>query len=518
MTHLIVPIVDADTPLRQQVAAAVASGADIVELRVDLIHDTAAVETFLAERQASDPPLILTIRSAEEGGGWDGDDAERLALFERLGLRMPGLIDIELATWQRSANLRQKAGLVATRRDQPSGAGERDKNDLVLSQHDFAGTPDDIAAQLAALLASPATIAKAAFTPVDATDAVRILAALRDVAPNRSVILLGMGLAGVMTRVLGPKFGAWGVFAAQAADRASAPGQPTIADMVGQYRFREVNPQTRVFGVIGWPVGHSRSPLIHNAAMQTLGIDGVYVPLPVRPTYADFARFLDCVSANRWLDLDGVSVTIPHKEHALRWLRETGATVSTLAERCGAVNTLVRRDSGWFGENTDALGALDALTAVVDRDLAKLRVLVLGAGGVARGVVAALADAGAAVTITNRTNERAAQLASELGGTTCAWSARLAAARSADLVVNATSVGMTPAVDETPLPAEALQSGQIVFETVYTPAETRLAREAAAAGSLVIPGGELFVRQAARQFSLWHDCEVDIELLRATLR
>ncbi len=540
-TKLAVVLTRGEAPLEQQIAEAARLGADVVELRVDLIGDVAAVERVL--RGPRTLPIILTVRSSAEGGAFDGDEAERVALIERLGLLGPGYVDFELAAWERSANVRQKVGLVCRLREEAVGSGgERSKNELILSWHDFRETPADLDAVFQRLERSPAGVIKAVFTARDVSDALRVLAQVgrcthrqRESLPYRAeVIGLAMGAAGVASRVLARKVGAWLTFASLEAGAESAAGQVTIDQMRGLYRWDAIGPATRVYGVIGWPVEHSRSPQIHNAAMAAAGVDGVFVPLAVEPTQAAFERFMAQVEAEPQLDLYGFSVTLPHKEHALAWLKRRGAEVSPLARACGAVNTLIREDAAegarWSGDNTDASGFLAALRAgpYAGRDsLRGVQAAVLGAGGVARAIVATLVDAGAAVTVFNRTPQRAAQLAAEFGCLSAPWSERPGRPSREDgrplLVVNCTQVGMSRsddpgAVEETPLPAGVLRAGWVVFDTIYTPGQTRLLREAAAAGCVPISGVEMFVAQAEAQFARWHGSPPPAGVMREALK
>lgn len=503
-TLLAVSLVGIEPPLAEQIRRARTAGADLVELRVDRIGDIPAVEAVL--RAPRELPIILTIRAAREGGAWDGGDDERVALYERLGLLGPEYIDVELATWERSANLRQKIELVAQPRGSESTSRPRAR--LILSHHDFAGAPADIDAVVGRLDASRAQIIKAVFSAADALDSLRLLDALRKTKNKSPTIALSMGEAGLIPRVLGPKFGAFLVFAALEAGAEAAPGQPTIGQLTQQYRWGRNASTTSVYGVIGWPVAHSRSPEIHNVAMSSAGIDGVYLPLPVRPAYDELARFMEYVFANPWLDIRGFSVTIPHKEHALRWLDSHKFEVTPLARRCGAVNTLTRQKDGrWQGDNTDAPAIQAALhESSIARAPAGQHALILGAGGVARAAAAALLEAKYKVTITNRTPDRAAQLSRALGVATCEWSAR--ASLPADVIINATSVGMSPHTAESPMPANAFRAGQVVLDTVYTPRDTQFLREATAAACVAISGESVFRRQAAAQFFAWHGVEM----------
>lgn len=512
-TLLAVPLSSTGVALEQQVRQARAAGADLVELRVDRIGDLPAVETLVAGARLL--PLIVTVRSADEGGMWTGDEAERVALIERLASLGPGYVDVEHAAWQRSANLRQRIGvLCGVRSDQarPSErrAGEgpfrRAANRLILSHHDFSGTPVDLDAVFDRLTATPAEVIKAVFTAHDATDACRVLAQLRRRAGERKVIALAMGEAGLPTRILARKFGAFLTFACLHPGGDSAPGQLPVEDLRSLYRWDQIGPGTRVYGVVGWPVAHSQGPEIHNAAMAVADIDGVYVPLPVRPGYAEFTAFMDGVTRERELDLFGLSVTLPHKEHALRWLDERGFGVSGLARQCGAANTLTRRADGtWEGDNTDAHAALEALQTAArvggDR-LRGLRVDVLGAGGAARAVVVALREHDCAITIYNRTAERADRLARELRCAYKPWEQRRQC--SGDVLINCTSLGQWPAESETPLPEEALRPQTLVFDMVYRPRLTRLLRAARARGCEVVSGFRMFIGQAAAQCERWH--------------
>ncbi len=512
-TLLAVPVTRCDLPVGAQVRAALAAGADLIELRVDCLDEPGEVARLL--EQPHDVPFVLTIRSAEEGGGWDGDESARVALFESLGLKLPGYVDVEYAAWVRSANLRQKLGLVSS----PGADGGRPRNRLILSYHDWRSTPDHLDAVVRPLLESPADVVKVVFTAHSATDAWRVLGLLRRHGGSRPLIALATGAAGLLTRVLAPKYGAFLTFAALDAESTAAPGQPTLAELLDVYRWRAIDPDTPVYGVVGWPVGQSRGPLVHNAALAAADMAGVYVPMPVPPDYASFAEFMELLTAQPEFGVRGLSVTMPHKEHALRWLLENGHAVGAGAQRVGAVNTLLRTGAaGWSGENTDTVGLLAALRTVpglLDDPGCRPHVAVLGAGGVARAAVAALCDAGCRVTVFNRRAVRANQLARSFGCAARPWEERGGA--DVQVVVNCTSLGMWPNVDETPLPAKALRPGLVVLDTVYHPAETRLAREAAERGGRVVSGVEMFLGQAAAQFELWHRGSAPLDAMRAAL-
>jgi 3-dehydroquinate dehydratase/shikimate dehydrogenase len=352
---------------------------------------------------------------------------------------------------------------------------------------------------------------------------------LDDYGPSDRIVL-AMGEAGVPSRLLAGKFGAFLTFAALETGGGSAPGQPSLREFRELYRWDRIGPATALYGVIGFPVAHSRSPQLHNACFAAAGHDGLYLFMPVAPTYEALAAWLDGLvafdepqggraAAARRLDWRGCSVTIPHKENALRWALERGGTVDALARRIGAVNTLARDSAGRpTATNTDAPAAVQAVCAALGVDRAGLRgrrVLILGAGGAARALIVGFAECGCAVAVSNRTGPRAERLAAELHCRFVPWADR--AGERADVLINATAAGMTPDVDGTPMPAEGLRPGALVFDTVYNPRATRLLREAEAAGCRVVGGMEMFLNQAAGQFALWTGRPAPAELMRATM-
>jgi 3-dehydroquinate dehydratase/shikimate dehydrogenase len=343
--------------------------------------------------------------------------------------------------------------------------------------------------------------------------------------PLRPTIALCMGDAGLISRVLAKKFGAFLTFASLRDESATAPGQVTIADMKRLYRWDALNPKTKVYGVVGSPIMHSMSPAIHNAAFDTVGHDGVYLPMLVQPGYESFKAFMESFLAFAPLDLSGLSVTIPHKENALRYLKDRGAEVEPLAEQIGAVNTIVidrADDVKLRGINSDYAAILDTITSALNidrKDLAGKRVAVIGAGGTGRTAVAALAAQGATVVVYNRTKDRADELAAAFDGK----SGKVVAARleklcdsCCEIFINTTSLGMHPNIDASAFGDRQpqLTPQTLVFDTVYNPMETRLLKQAKAAGAITVGGVEMFVRQAVRQFEAWTGRPAPIDVMR----
>ena len=364
---------------------------------------------------------------------------------------------------------------------------------------------------------------KVAYLATRITDCLDALDILHAFGHHKPTIALAMGEAGVITRLLAKKLGAFCTFAALGEGQGTAPGQPTLEQFKKLYRWDRVNPETEVYGVIGYPIAHSMSPAIHNAAFDATNYDGLYLPMLVEPDAAQFDAFLDGIIArNQWLNVRGLSVTLPHKENALRYVRSHGGEIEPLAERIGAVNTIrFEPDGSLSSRNTDYAAALDAVCGGLGCDRAGLAgrsVAVLGAGGVARAIVAGLVDVGARVVIFNRTVERAAKLAGEFG---CEFKtlngkpdAEVQGIADAEVVVNATSVGMHPNVEQSPLPPGAIRPDQLVFDTVYNPVRTALLRQAEQAGARTVDGVAMFVRQAVAQFEWWTGRPAPTDVMR----
>jgi 3-dehydroquinate dehydratase/shikimate dehydrogenase len=296
-----------------------------------------------------------------------------------------------------------------------------------------------------------------------------------------------MGEQGIISRVLGVRAGSVFTFAAISPDEKTAPGQVTAQELRNTYRIEQVDAATRVYGVAGDPVSHSLSPAIMNAALRRENVNGVYLALHAK-TLKDL---LGCV---RDIPIHGLSITMPYKEAIVKHLDNTDSHTTKI----GACNTVVRAQDGkLYGFNTDTAGVVRPLEQRIT--LEKARILVLGAGGAARAAVFGLKERGAEVYILNRSAGPARKLAHQ---------ARARIAKRVDLkkvsfdvIINATPVGMGN-TRESPL-NESEISARYVLDMVYDPAETRLMKMARARGAEVIPGIEMFVHQAARQFEIW---------------
>jgi len=274
----------------------------------------------------------------------------------------------------------------------------------------------------------------------------------------------------------------------------------------------ELNGKTLVCGVMGDPVGHSVSPAMHNAAFRALGLNFVYVPFNVNTE--GLARAMEGFRA---LNIAGMNVTIPHKMAVIPLLDE----IDPLARRIGAVNVIHNKNGKLVGSNTDAEGFLRLLKER-GMDTRAQQVAVLGAGGASRAICFALASLGWEITILNRTIDRAAGCATEIGG----YAGRSLEAlemnpsnlalvlAGADLVVNATSIGMAPDVDKSPVSHELLESRHTVVDIVYNPVKTRLLKNAEKAGAATVGGLDMLTWQGALSFELWTGCKAPFDVMR----
>jgi 3-dehydroquinate dehydratase/shikimate dehydrogenase len=312
------------------------------------------------------------------------------------------------------------------------------------------------------------------------------------------LVAIAMGEHGAPSRHLAGVWGAAFTFARHEGSAGSAPGQPTVRELLDVYRLRAQKPSTAIYGIVGSPVAHSLSPQIHNAAFAHLEVDAVYA----RFRTEDVAAFWRACGG--WIS--GLSVTLPHKQALLSLMD----AAEPLVTDCGAMNTVYREDSRVVAANTDAIAITQCLEESVG-SLAGRRVLVLGAGGVARALAFACARRGAEVAITNRTAARAEELARACGGV--ALDGDAARAWPYDILANGTAVGMGKP-DESPWPADAHRPGTVVFDTVYTPLETRLLRDAEQAGATTICGVEMFIDQAVAQCERWTKLPAPEHLMR----
>lgn len=271
--------------------------------------------------------------------------------------------------------------------------------------------------------------------------------------------------------------------------------------------MNNISGKTKICMVIGDPIQHSLSPKMHNAAFEVLGIDKDFVFIASQVKSKDLSDFVKGVRA---MGIRGVACTIPHKTEIIKFLDK----VDKVAQKIGAVNTVVNNDGILTGYNTDWLGAilpLEKITTLDDKIVA-----LIGAGGVARAVAYAVTTSGAKLTIYNRSFKEAKKLAEEFDGEACSLN-NLENIKDADIIFNTTPVGMYPHMNETPIQAELIRKNQIVVDAIYTPFETKLLSDAKKRGAQIILGVEMFVIQGAAQFELFTKFKAPVEVMRKVL-
>ena len=417
--------------------------------------------------------VIATCRRAASGGKFRGSIASQLDVLSKAAAAGCQLVDVELQTASkcRPEQLRRLRSRAA----------------VILSFHDFRATKK-LDETLEKMLAYPADFYKVVSTATTLSDNVAMIKFLAHEGDRHSLVSMCMGEQGIISRVLGLRAGSQFTFASASSGEETAPGQVTAQELRNVYRIEQVDQATKVFGVAGDPVSHSLSPTIMNAAFRRENVNAVYLALHAK-TLKDL---LTCV---REIPIHGISVTMPYKQTILQHLDNTDAHTTKI----GACNTVVRAQDGkLYGFNTDAAGVVRPLERRLST-IENARILVLGAGGAARAAVFGLKERGAEVYILNRSAAPAKKLAR---------SARARTLKRADLrklafdvIINATPVGMGNTRD-TPLQEKEINA-RYVFDMVYDPGETRLLKLAKERGAQIIPGIEMFVHQAARQFEIW---------------
>lgn len=478
----------ADTAhLRRLAEEACGHGEEFLEFRLDLLDrpesGIAVIRRLL--RRYPDTTILATCRRRIAGGGFRGSIERQIEILDDAVEAGASVVDVEIETAEAAP---QRL------------AAFQDRAWLMISYHNFEGTPA-LSRVLRRLQKAPADIYKVTTMGRKPSDNLRVLDLL---AGNSAKPLVGlvMGEVGLPSRILGPSRGAAFVFAASGPNagasarrgakplhaQPTAPGQIAACTLRTRYQAHLRKLSTKIYGVIADPVGHSLSPVLHNRAFQARRLDAVYLPFLVEPSkLSDFFKLAEA------LKVAGFSVTIPHKERVIRHLH----SVDALARRIGAVNTVFRRKGRLCGTNTDARGVTVPLEKRIT--LSKASVLIAGNGGAARGAIFALLDKGAKVTLAGRNPQRVSRLARACG-VDAVERGKLASSHF-DVVIHATPLGMAPRTGDCFFPDRI--PADLVFDMVYNPLETRLIRNACAAGKETISGLEMFLEQAAAQFEIW---------------
>jgi 3-dehydroquinate dehydratase/shikimate dehydrogenase len=475
LPRVCVAVIGSDPNEMAEKAEALVRDNPFLEFRLDYLSKPALALPRIKRFMESHPGTvaIATCRRVTSGGKFRGSIASQLDILSKAATAGCQLIDLELQT------------VVKCKPEQIQKL--RSRAALVLSFHDFKATKK-LDETLEKMLAYPADFYKIVSTATTLSDNITVIKFLAREGDRHSLVSMCMGEQGLISRVLGVRAGSVFTFASATSGEETAPGQVTAQELRNVYRIEQVDAATRVYGVVGDPIAHSLSPAIMNAAFRRENVNAVYVTLHAK-TLKDL---LTCV---REIPIHGISVTMPYKEAILPYLDNTDSHTTKI----GACNTVVRAQDGkLYGFNTDSSGIVRPL----ERRLSTLegaRILVLGAGGAARAAVFGLKERGSEVYILNRSLAPAKKLAHQ---------ARARIIKRTDLkklafdvIINATPVGMGNS-KETPLLDKEINA-RYVFDMVYDPAETRFLKLARERGAQIIPGIEMFVHQAARQFEIW---------------
>jgi len=455
-------------------------GCALVEIRADHLRP----EEIAAVVGRTERPLVVTVRRREDGGAFDGSEEERRKGLLAALAAGAAWIDVE-----------------ADRSLADLARGEHASR-VIVSRHGVACTVEALRRAHAELKPMPAGRIKivARAERVDEVAAVRQL--LAGQGSERRLACFALGRAGAISRLLAPAWGSWATYGSARRGRETAEGQFPAAELLDVYDVLGIGPSTRCFALVGSRVFGSPSPAMHRAGYRALGIDARYFPIEL-DTLDPLVELLQPPAS---LELRALAVTMPFKERAA----ERCVARDGIAAVSGAANTVLLQADGWHGFNTDGPAALAAASRHLEP--AGARVAVLGAGGTARAVAAALAGAGARVTLFNRSAERAREAAERLGVGHAAWTR--AGVEGWDLLVNATPLGGD---GEYALPVERLL-GRVVLDAVYADRPTPLVREARERGLAVIDGVELLAAQAALQCERMTGRRAEAELLERTAR
>jgi 3-dehydroquinate dehydratase/shikimate dehydrogenase len=467
------------TELLEKAAVAVKE-TPFLEFRLDYLEKPALafppIKEFFEINNAC--TVIATCRRAQNGGKFEGTVAAQLEILIKAAAVGCQIVDIELESAE---------GLKTSELQKLRDTGAA----IICSFHDFHETPDldAVYTRIEPFHPDFVKIVPTARSLVDNITMIRFIERMSD---HADVIGLCMGDAGIVSRVLSLRAGSPFTFAAATVGCETGPGQIAARTLVETYRVEEVDNATKIYGVAGNPVGKSLSPIMLNTAFRRETVNAVYLALQT-------AKITDLVALLKEIPIQGVSITMPHKQAILPYLEH----MDPLSKKIGACNTVLRaQDGNLYGFNTDVAGIIGPLEKRMA--LKGARVLVLGAGGSGRAAVFGLRDKGAEVHILNRTPETAAKLAKQSGAKVFKREAftHKTTPASFDVIINSTPVGMAGNKAAQILTAEELKT-KIVFDLVYNPADTPLIRMARQHGINVITGVEMFVQQGARQFEIW---------------
>ncbi|KDP23587.1 hypothetical protein JCGZ_23420 [Jatropha curcas] len=482
--------------------SAKSQGADVVEVRLDYIKNFQPgqdLETILRKKPL---PVIIVYRSKCEGGLFEGDEHTRLEVLRLAHELGADYIDLELKVASDMIGELKKT--------------HQTDSKIIVSCYLTGATPpkENLSHLVGSMQAAGADIIKLVSNANNITELQRIFYLL--LHSQVPLIAYSVGERGLISQILSPKFGGSLVYGS--IEGNLIPGLPTLDSLREAYKVERINSDTKVFGLISKPVGHSKGPILHNPTFRHVNYNGIYVPMFVD----DLKEFFSVYSSP---DYAGFSVGFPYKEAVVEFCDE----VHPLAKSIGAVNTIVRRpsDGKLIGYNTDCEASITAIEDALKEQgyingrtsfsssLAGRQFVLVGAGGAGRALAFGAKSRGARIIIFDIDFERTKSLAHAVSGEAQPFKNLVHFRPETDAILaNATPLGMHPNTERIPVAEETLGIYQLVFDAVYTPRKTRLLKEAEAAGAIIVSGVEMFLRQAIGQFNLFTGREAPEDFMR----
>ncbi|KAL5566203.1 hypothetical protein UlMin_029367 [Ulmus minor] len=489
--------------IMSQMHLAKAQGADVVEIRLDCVENFQPhtdLEVILRNKPL---PVIIICRPTWDGGLYEGDENARLETLDLAKELGADYVEFELKV---ASHLMKEKKIHNSR-------GSKD----IVSCYVNGVTPseEDLSHLLEIMQATRADIIKIVTNAADITEIRRIFRLFS--CCQVPLIAYSTGERGLISQILSPKYGGFLVYGSMEGD--SVPGLPPLAHLREAYKVKCITAETKVFGLISKPVGHSKGPLLHNPSLRYMNFNGIYVPMLVD----DLSKFFDVYSGP---DFCGFSVGIPYKEAVTEFCNE----VHPLAKSIAASNTIIRRpaDGKLIGYNTDCEAAITAIEDALIKEKGSIKTeaylnsplhgkmfVLVGAGGAGRALAFGAKTRGAHVVVFDIDFDRAKSLASALNGEVHDFKdlGNFHPKKGA-ILANATPLGMHPNTNRIPVPEATLGDYELVFDSVYNPRKTRLLKEAEASGAIIVSGVEMFLRQAIGQINLFTAGQAPKELMR----
>ncbi|MEK6949104.1 MAG: shikimate dehydrogenase [Nanoarchaeota archaeon] len=462
---------------------------DLIELRIDYINniDEKKLKKILEKRAKK---AIVTCRPKSLCGNFEGSEEERINLLKKAVEFNADFIDIEIESGKAAIN-----ELIENKHNAK----------VIVSYHNLKETPplNELQKKYEEIKKLSRDLIKIVANANSINDNFIIFELLKN---KSDLIAFCMGIRGQISRILAPKYGSRMTFASLKEGKESASGQISIEEMKNVYNIGLINKDTQPIGVIGSFAENSMSKNMHNSCFKQKNLNYVYMPLKVAEN--ELKKFMENF---RKFNFKGASVTIPHKLEVMDYIDE----VDEIAKSVGAVNILSNNSGKIIGSNSDCYGAMEALKEKTS--LKNKRVLVIGAGGGARAIIYGLKKENAAVTLTNRTLDKAKSLANEFNIKYGKIENMKELIKNSEIIINTTSVGMKPGPDESIIKEEDLAENKIVMDIVYKPIETKMIKMARKAKCVAITGDRMLAYQALEPFKMWTGQDADFELMENAL-